>query len=64
MGTLLNYVHSMDPTMLHAVNEISQIQSKYTEDTNKKAEMLLDYVSAYPNSVIRYHASDMVLHVN
>ena len=26
--------------------------------------MLLDYASTYPNAVIQYHASDIVLHVD
>ena len=26
--------------------------------------MLLDYASTYPNAVIKYHASDIVLHVD
>jgi len=26
--------------------------------------MLLDYVATYPDAIIRYHASDMVLHVD
>ena len=41
-----------------------QVQSKPTEDTKKNSNMLLDYASTYLNAVIRYHASDMVLHVD
>ena len=40
------------------------VQSNPTESTNNKIKMLLDYLATYPNAKIRYHASDMVLHVD
>lgn len=63
-GTMLYYARAVDPTMLPALNEISTQQSKPTADTIKKCNQLLDYAATYPNAVIRYHASDMILHVD
>ena len=40
------------------------VQSNPTESTNNKIKMLLDYLATYPNAKIRYHASDMALHVD
>ena len=39
-------------------------QSQPTVTTQQKLTKLLDYVSCYPNAVIRFHASDMCLHVD
>ena len=50
--------------MLQAINEISGVKSKPTKDTGTKTSMLLDYSATYPNSVIQYHASYLVLHVD
>jgi hypothetical protein len=63
-GTFLYYARAVDPTMLVALNEISQQQSKPTAATLKKCDRLMDYAATYPNAVIRYHASDMILHVD
>ena len=50
--------------MLVALNEIATQQAKPTENTRNKLCHLLDYVAKHPNAVIRYHKSDMVLHVD
>ena len=47
--TVLYYSQSVDSTMLRAINEVSQVQSKPTRDTEKKSIMLLDYAATYPN---------------
>jgi hypothetical protein len=64
VGSLLYYARAVDPTMLPALNEIGTQQSAPTESTKAKANMLLDYASTYPNSKIRYFASDMILHAD
>ena len=48
--------------MLHALNKITTQQSKPTAHTITKCNRLLDYAATYPNAVIRYHASNMILH--
>ena len=50
--------------MLTALQEIASEQAKPTEDTLKKCKHLLDYAATYPNAILRFHASDMILHVD
>ena len=50
--------------MLPALNKIASSQSKPTLNTHSKCQHLMDYAATYPNVFIRYHASDMVLHVD
>jgi hypothetical protein len=50
--------------MLRALNEISSRQATPTQQTMNKCLHMLDYAATYPNAVLRYHASDMVLHVD
>lgn len=54
----------MDPTILPALNDISTQQSKPTQKTMEKAQMLLDYKSTYPNTRVRYVARTMQLMVD
>ena len=63
VGTILYYAQSVDPLMLQAINEILRVQSRPTRDTAEKSRMLLDYAATYPNTILRYKASDMVLYV-
>jgi len=60
-GTFLYYARAVDPTILPALNEISNQQSKPTEKTAKACKQLIDYLFTHPKAVIRYYASDMVL---
>ena len=39
-----------------------QVQSRHTDDTNKKSDMLLDYAYTYKNESMKYYSSDMVIH--
>ena len=64
MGNMLYYCRSVDPTMLQPINKILRVKSKPTRDTEEKARILLDYAETYPNTIIQYKASDMVLHVD
>ena len=64
VGTMLYYSCSVYPTMLQSINEIPRVQSKPTKDTKEKAKMLLYNAATYPNEVIRYKASNMVLRVD
>jgi len=64
VGALLYYARAVDPCILPAINKISGQQAKPTEQTMEACTMLLDYVATYPDAIIRYHASDMVLHVD
>ena len=50
--------------MYLALNEISVTQVSLIEVTLQKCHQLLDYVSWHPEATLRYHASDMILHVD
>ena len=50
--------------MIVAVNELVSQQSSPMQETVRKCNMLMDYAHTYPNETIRYHASDMCLHIN
>ena len=63
-GLLLYYARAVDYTMLTALQEIASEQAKPTEDTLKKCKRLLDYAATYPNAILRFHASDMILHTD
>jgi hypothetical protein len=62
-GTFLYYGRAVDPLILPALNEISNKQAQPTDATNKACDHLLDYLATHPNAVIRFYASDMILHV-
>ncbi len=64
VGSLLYYARAVDGCMLTAINEISGSQASPTQKTMSAATMLLDYAATYPLAIIRYHASDMILHVD
>ena len=49
--------------MLPALSGISITQAKPTEFTEKEMNWLMDYCATYQDAKIRYHASDMILHV-
>ena len=50
--------------MLHALNEISIATSKGTKATLDATTYFLNYAACNPNAVLRYQASDMILHVD
>ena len=62
-GTFLYYARAVDPTILVALNEISNSQAKPTILTGRACDMLLDYLATHPDATIRYHASDMILSI-
>jgi hypothetical protein len=46
------------------VNDIVTEQTKATEKTQAATNQLLDYLATHPDAAIRYHASDMILHIH
>ena len=54
----------MDTIILHTLNSIAAESSKPTDRTMERVEQLLDYMHTYPNAVVRYYASDMILNVH
>ena len=63
VGKLLYYARAIDPTMLHAINDISLSTAKGTEATLKATTHLLNYAHTHPSTEIIYRASDMILRV-
>jgi hypothetical protein len=46
------------------LNDIATEQTKATEKTQTATNQLLDYLATHPDATIRYHASDMILHIH
>jgi hypothetical protein len=63
-GSILYYARAVDPTVLMPLNDIATEQTKATEKTQAATNQMLDYLATYPDATIRYHASDMVLHIH
>ena len=63
-GTFLYYARTIDNTLLPALNELARDQSCPTELTRKKAHQIMDYAATFPNTYVRYYASDMILQVD
>ena len=63
LGTLLYYARAVDPTLLVTVSSLARQQKDPTVKTMDAINHLLDYCATHPNAVTRFHASDMVLHV-
>jgi hypothetical protein len=62
-GTLLYYARAVDPTLIMPINVLASEQSNATEVTADKVIKLLNYCNTHPETKIRYHASDMILHI-
>jgi hypothetical protein len=63
-GYVLYYARSVDPTVLIPLNDIVTEQTNATEKTQAATNQLLDYLATHPEAAIRYHASDMILHIH
>jgi hypothetical protein len=63
-GTLLYYARAFDPTLIMPINVMASEQSNATEITADKVIKLLNYCNTHPETKIRYHASDMILHIH
>jgi hypothetical protein len=64
VGTFLFYGRAIDSTMLVALGTIASKQSKGTYSTAQAVTQLLNYAAAHPDATVRYHASDMCLHIH
>jgi hypothetical protein len=63
-GSVLNYARAVDPTVLMPLNNIATEQTRAKEKTKSATNQMLDYLATHPDATIRYHASDMVLHIH
>lgn len=64
VGSLLYYARAIDASLLPALNEIAASQANPTELTEKKINHLLAFAKTHRNTSLRFHASDMVLHID
>jgi hypothetical protein len=55
---------AVDPTILMPLNDIATEQTTATEKTQAATNQVLDYLETHPDATIRYHASDMILHIH
>jgi hypothetical protein len=62
-GTFLYYGRGCNPCILPALKEIASEQAAPATDTRETTHMLLDYLPTYPNAVLRYYASNMILKI-
>jgi hypothetical protein len=46
------------------LNNIATEQTKATEKTQTATSQLIDYLEIHPDAIIRYHSSDMILHIH
>ena len=63
VGTLLYYARTVDPSLLTVLHQLGSVQSKPTLNDMKKMERLLQFASSHQHHGIRYHASNMQLHI-
>jgi hypothetical protein len=63
-GSVLYYARAVDPTVLMPLNDIAMEQTKANEKRKAATNQLLDYLATHPDATIRYHASDMILHIH
>jgi hypothetical protein len=63
-ATLLYYARAVNPTLIMPINVLASEQSNATEVTSDKVIKLLNYCNTNPETKIRYHASDMILHIH
>ena len=60
-GKFLYYARAVDNTMMHALNDLATRITTGTQKTNDALKTFLDYCATYPDAVIMYRASDMIL---
>jgi hypothetical protein len=63
-GILLYYARAVDPKLIMPINVLASEQSNATEVTADKVIKLLNYCNTRPETKIRYHASDTILHIH
>jgi hypothetical protein len=62
--TLLYYARALDPTLIMPINVLASDQSNATEVTEDKLIKILNYCNTHPETKLRYHASDIILHIH
>jgi hypothetical protein len=63
-GALLYYARAVDPTLIMPINVLASEPSNAPAVTADEVIKLLNYRNTRPETKIRYHASDMILHIH
>jgi hypothetical protein len=63
-GSVLYNARAVDPTVLMPLNDIATEQKNASKKTQAATNQILDYLATHPDATIRYHASDMILHIH
>jgi hypothetical protein len=63
-GSVLYYARAVDPTVLMPLNDIATEQANASEKMQAATNQMLNYLATHPDATIRYHASDMILHIH
>jgi hypothetical protein len=61
IGTFLYYARCVNSTMLVVLGSLATQQANPTKNTMAKVTQFLDYAATHPDTIVAYHASDMVL---
>jgi hypothetical protein len=62
VGVFLYYARAVDNTMLVALSSLAS--AARTDATAQAVTQLLNYAATHPDAIVRYHRSDMILHVH
>jgi hypothetical protein len=63
VGKLLYYCRAVDSTMQHSLSVLAAQQTSGTQQTMEALTMLLNYCWTHPETVLRYHRSDMIYRI-
>ena len=63
-GTFLYYAHARDPTIMIMLSASASEQVSPTDVTLERTKSFLDYVPAYPDTILTSKKSNIVLAVN
>jgi hypothetical protein len=64
IGIFLYYARAIDSTMLIALGSLAAVQTKATQLTNTAVSQLLDYAATYPDAVVCFCSSAMILTID
>jgi len=64
VGTFLYYARAIDGTMLPTISRISSKQATPTLRVQQQMQYFLQYAATYPDAVLCYEASDMILKID
>jgi hypothetical protein len=62
--SIFYYARAVDPTVMMPLNDTATEKTKAPEKIQAETNQLLDYLATHPDATIRYHASDMILHIH